>query len=68
MLGLAYLIPDCWLEVDLHPEVSPTGQLDQGFPWVFLGLRAKAELVLKFHVAPHASHAALTMVTLKISL
>jgi hypothetical protein len=34
---------------------------------VFLGLRANAELVPKFHVALHASHAALPIVTLKIS-
>jgi hypothetical protein len=34
---------------------------------VFLGLRANAELVPKFHVALHASHAALPMVTLNIS-
>jgi hypothetical protein len=33
----------------------------------FLGPRANAELVPKFHVALHASHAALRMVTLKIS-
>jgi hypothetical protein len=33
----------------------------------FLGPRAIAELVPKFHVALHASHAALPMVTLKIS-
>jgi hypothetical protein len=32
---------------------------------VFLGPRANAELVHKFHVALHASHAALPMVTLK---
>jgi hypothetical protein len=31
----------------------------------FLGPRANAELVPKFHVALHASHAALQMVTLK---
>jgi hypothetical protein len=37
------------------------------FSVVFLGLRANAELVLKFHVALHASHAALPMLTLKIS-
>jgi hypothetical protein len=30
---------------------------------VFLGPRANAELVLKFHVALHASHAALPVVT-----
>jgi hypothetical protein len=34
---------------------------------VFLGPRANAELVPKFHVALYASHAALPMVTLKIS-
>jgi hypothetical protein len=34
---------------------------------VFLGPRANAELVLKFHVALHGSHAALPMVALEIS-
>jgi hypothetical protein len=34
MLGLAELMPDCWLEVRLHPEGSATGQLD--FPWFSL--------------------------------
>jgi hypothetical protein len=34
---------------------------------VFLGHRANAELVPKFHVALHASHAALPMVILEIS-
>jgi hypothetical protein len=34
---------------------------------VFLGPRATAELVPKFHIALHAFHAALPMVTLKIS-
>jgi hypothetical protein len=35
---------------------------------VFLDPRANAELVLKFHVALHASHAAFPMVALKILL
>jgi hypothetical protein len=35
------------------------------FSLVFLGPRANAKLVPKFHVALHASHAAITMVTLK---
>jgi hypothetical protein len=48
----------CWLEVSLHPTRS-------GFSVVFLGPRANAELVHKFHVALHASHAALPMVTFK---
>jgi hypothetical protein len=34
---------------------------------VFIGPRANAELVPKFHVALHGSHAALPMVTLQIS-
>jgi hypothetical protein len=34
---------------------------------VFLGPRANAELVPKFHVALHAFHTALPMVTLKMS-
>jgi hypothetical protein len=34
---------------------------------IFLGTRANAELVPKFHVAVHASHAALPIVTIKIS-
>jgi hypothetical protein len=29
-------MPDCWLEVNLHPEGPATGQLDQSFPWFFL--------------------------------
>jgi hypothetical protein len=35
------------------------------FSVVFLGPRANTELVPKFHVALHASHASLPMVTLK---
>jgi hypothetical protein len=42
----------------------PTGSR---FSVVILGLRANAELVPKFHVALHASHAALPMVTPKIT-
>jgi hypothetical protein len=38
------------------------------FSVVFLGLRANAELVPKFHVALHASHAALPMVITKFAL
>jgi hypothetical protein len=37
------------------------------FSVIFLGPRANAELLPKFHVALHASHAALPLVTLKIS-
>jgi hypothetical protein len=42
-------------------------KLDQCFFVVFLGPRANADLVPKFHVALHASHATLPIVTLKIS-
>jgi hypothetical protein len=28
-------MPDCWLEVSLHPENPVTSQLNQGFPWLF---------------------------------
>jgi hypothetical protein len=31
MLALAYLMPDCWLEVSSHPGGLATGHLDQGF-------------------------------------
>jgi hypothetical protein len=54
---------------ELEVKGPANGQLNQGFfSVVFLGPRTNAELVPKFHVALHASHAALPMVTLKISL
>jgi hypothetical protein len=33
MVGFAYLMPDCWLEVSFHPEGPATGQLNLAFPW-----------------------------------
>jgi hypothetical protein len=62
MLGLAYSTPDCWLVVSLHPE-GPGPANSMRFSVVFLGPRANVEFVPKFHVALHASHAALPMVT-----
>jgi hypothetical protein len=59
MLGFADLMPDYW-----HPEGPATGQLNQGFPWFSL---ISEQLVPKFHVALHASHAALPTVALEIS-
>jgi hypothetical protein len=68
MLGFTDLMPDCWLEVSLHPESPATGRPTRSrFSVVFLGPRANAVSVPKFHIALHASHAALQMVTLKIS-
>jgi hypothetical protein len=60
---------NCWIRSFLSGTRSIKGEsvLDQGFSVVFLGPKANAELVPKFHVALHASHAALPMVTLKIS-
>jgi hypothetical protein len=43
MLGFAYLMPDCYLEISLHPEGPATGQHDQGFRG-FLGRRANAKI------------------------
>jgi hypothetical protein len=65
MLELADLMPDCWLEVSLHPEGPATGQLDEGFPW--FSLVPEQMLVPKFHIAMYASHASLPIVTLKMS-
>jgi hypothetical protein len=49
---------DCWLEVSLHPKIlRPANSIM--FSVVFLDPKANAELVSKFHVALHASHAAL---------
>jgi hypothetical protein len=62
MLESVYLIPDYWLEGSFHPEGPASGQLDQGFPVVFLGPRAN---YVEFHFALNASHAALPVVTSK---
>jgi hypothetical protein len=51
---------------NLYIEIQSTSR----FPVVFLGPRANAELVPKFHVAlhaSHASHAALPVVALNIT-
>jgi hypothetical protein len=60
-------MPDCWLEVSLHPEGPATGRVDSGFFMVFLGPRANAELIPKFHVAMRPSNAVLPMVNFKLS-
>jgi hypothetical protein len=54
-------MPDCWLEVSLHPEGPATGQLDQGIPW----FSSILEEVLTWYPEFHASHAALPLVTSK---
>jgi hypothetical protein len=63
MLGFVYLTPDCWLEVSLQPEVPASSQLNSFVG--FLSPRTNIVLVHKFHVALHASHAGLLMVTSK---
>jgi hypothetical protein len=65
MLGHSDLMPNCWLEVNLHPEGPATGQLEQDFPWLSLVPEQMLSWYQNFTV--HASHAALPMVTLKIS-
>jgi hypothetical protein len=62
MLGFAYLMPDCWLEVSLHLESPATGQLNQGFPRFSLVLEQMLSWYSEFHVVLHASHAALPLV------
>jgi hypothetical protein len=66
MLGLADLMPACWIEDSLHPEGHVTGQLDQGFPWLSLA----PEQMLSWYLSStlhFVSHAALSIVTLRIS-
>jgi hypothetical protein len=58
MLGFANLMLDCWLEVSCIRKVLRLANSINVFR-SFLGPRANAELVPKFHVALHASHAAL---------
>jgi hypothetical protein len=57
-------MPDCWLEVSLHPEGPATGQLDQGFPWFYSVLK---QILLSCYPHPHvvlqALHAALPLGT-----
>jgi hypothetical protein len=65
MLGFAYLKPDSWLEFSLHPEGPATGQHDQVFPWFSSILEQMLSWCPNFHVALHASQAALSMVTSK---
>jgi hypothetical protein len=60
-----YLMPDCWLEVNLHQEGSASGELGQVFPCFVFGPTGNAVLVPKFHVALHASHSALPMLISK---
>jgi hypothetical protein len=62
---LVRVLPDCWLEVSLHPEGPATGQLDQGFPWFSSMLEQMLSWYPEFHVALRASHAALPLVTSK---
>jgi hypothetical protein len=71
-----------WMEADVSTGSFNAGLLSGGqvvsgsscnrpnrskFSVVYLGSRANTELVLEFNVALYASHAALPMVTFKIS-
>jgi hypothetical protein len=68
MLGLAYLMPDIWLEASLRLQGPDANQPTRSrFSVVLLGPRANAELIHKFHVEHCASHATLPIVTLQIS-
>jgi hypothetical protein len=58
-------MPDCWIEVSLHPESSCDRPTRLQFFMDFLGARANAELLPKFYFILHASHAAFQMVTPK---
>jgi hypothetical protein len=58
-------MPDCWLEVSLHPEGPATGQLDQGLPWLSSFLERMLSWYPEFHVALRAPHAALPLVASK---
>jgi hypothetical protein len=58
-------MPDCWLEVSLHPEGPATAQVDQGFPWFSTILEQMLSWYPEFHFALRASLAALPLVTSK---
>jgi hypothetical protein len=57
---------DCRLEAGMHPEGRAIDQVDYEFPWVRLA-RTTAELIHKFHAAPHAYHEALPAMTSEFS-
>jgi hypothetical protein len=66
MLGLADVMPDCWLEVSLHPEGPATGQPSQGSLWFSLVSEQMLSWYPNSTFSLNASHAALPMVTLKM--
>jgi hypothetical protein len=60
-------MPDCWLEVGTYREGKSCDRTTGSrFTVVFLGSIANAELVPKFHVVLHASHAAIPILTSKL--